>query len=90
MVSKEQVVDVLKTITDPETDMNIVELRLVDDVRIEDDGKTVVVDMGFQRRNPDCKACVTLAWYIQGKIIRKIEEKVGQLPGVETVEVLSN
>ena len=70
--------------------MNIVELLLVKDVRIENDGKRVVVDMGFQRKNPDCKACVTLAWYIQGKIIKKVEQIVGQLPGVEAVEVLSN
>lgn len=90
MVTKEQVVEVLRTIKDPETEINIVELLLVNDVRILPDGVTVVVDMGFQRKNPDCKACVPLAWYIQSKIIKKIETLVGQLPGVKTVEVLSN
>lgn len=90
MVTQEQVVEALRTVKDPETEMNVVELFLVNDVRVEKDGKRVVVDMGFQRKNPDCKACVTLAWYIQGKIIKKIEQVVGQLPGVEAVEVLSN
>ena len=90
MITKEQIVDILRTIKDPETEMNIVDLLLVDDIVIRDNGKTVVIDMGFQKKNPDCKACVPLAWYIQGKIIRKIEKYVGQLPGVETVEVLSN
>ncbi len=90
MVTREQVMQALRQVRDPETNMDIVELLLVNDIRIEDDGKTVVVDMGFQRRNPDCKACVVLAWYIQNKIIQKIEKYVGQLPGVETVDVLSN
>ncbi|GAK61336.1 predicted metal-sulfur cluster biosynthetic enzyme [Candidatus Vecturithrix granuli] len=90
MVTQEQVVEALRTVKDPETEMNIVELFLVNDVQIEEEGKRIVVDMGFQRKNPDCKACVTLAWYIQGKIIKKIEQVVGQLPGVETVDVLSN
>ena len=90
MVTKEQVLEVLRTIKDPETEMNIVELLLVNDIQIQADGATVIVDMGFQRKNPDCKVCVTLAWYIQSKIIKKIETLVGQLPGVKTVEVLSN
>lgn len=90
MVTKEQVIDVLKTIKDPETNLDLLELLLVNDVTISDDGHTVTVDMGFQRRNPSCKACVVLAWYIQSKLIRKIEERVGALPGVEQVEVLSN
>lgn len=90
MVTQEQVVEALRTVKDPETEMNVVELFLVNDVRIEAEGKRVIVDMGFQRKNPDCKACVTLAWYIQGKIIKKIEQVVGKLSGVEAVEVLSN
>ncbi|PID57556.1 hypothetical protein CSB45_06930 [candidate division KSB3 bacterium] len=90
MVTRKEILDLLRTIHDPETDMNIVELCLVNDVQIRDGGATVIVDMGFQRKNPDCKACIPLAWYIQGKIIQKIERAVSRLPGVGTVEVLSN
>ncbi len=90
MVTQEQVVEALRTVKDPETEMNVVELFLVNDVQIEEEGKRVIIDMGFQRKNPDCQACVTLAWYIQGKIIKKIEQVVGRLPGVESVNVLSN
>jgi metal-sulfur cluster biosynthetic enzyme len=90
MITKTDVMDVLKTIKDPETELDIVELLLVNDVTVRADGKQVIVDMGFQRKTPGCKACVTLAWYIQSKIIRKIEDQVSALPGVESVEVLSN
>ena len=90
MITTAQIVDVLRTITDPETEMDIVELLLVNDILIQDEGHKVVIDMGFQRKNPDCKACVPLAWYIQQKLIQKIENRIGQLAGVESVEVLSN
>lgn len=90
MTSRERVIEALQSVRDPETDLSIIELLLVNDVTVTENGKTVIVDMGFQRRNPDCKACKPLAWYIQGKIIKKIESVVGQLPGVEIVDVLSN
>jgi metal-sulfur cluster biosynthetic enzyme len=47
MVTQEQVVEALRTVKDPETEMNVVELFLVNDVRIEEDGKRVVVDWDF-------------------------------------------
>jgi ring-1,2-phenylacetyl-CoA epoxidase subunit PaaD len=84
MVSKEAVFDVLRTIDDPEMPINIVDLGIVEDVRIEpgtradgNSGTSLVIDL-----LPTFIACPAL--YV---IEEEVRRRVGALPGVAQVAV---
>lgn len=74
-LTKDQIIEVLKGIEDPELFLDIWFLGLIYSVDIES-GK-VKIDMTFT--SPMCPAGPML--------ITEIKEKVGALPGVESVEV---
>ena len=74
MVKKEDVIDVLKTIEDPELFMDIYTLELIYDVQV---GPKVKVVMTLT--SPQCPAGES--------IIREVREKVKKIKGVEDVEV---
>ena len=72
MVKKEQVLDVLKEIFDPELPVNIVDLGLIYDIKIS--AKDVVtIDMTLTAVG--CPMHVFIS--------REIEEKVNSIPGVK-------
>jgi ATP-binding protein involved in chromosome partitioning len=70
------VTGVLRGVIDPELGMSVVELGMVKDVRIGDDG---VVTVGI--------ALTTAACPLRGQIGADVRNKVAGLPGVESVEV---
>jgi len=77
-VTKEDVFKAVSTVIDPEIGFNLVELGLVYDAIIEDDGKKVKVVMTLSTR-----ACP-----LHQMIVQWVEEAVlRELPEVEFVEV---
>lgn len=74
-VAKEKVMEALREVYDPEIPINIVDLGLVDEVRVE--GPKVVV-----RLIPTAPGCPML-----GFIAQKAKEAVASIPGVEGAEV---
>ncbi len=74
-VDKEQVWEVLKTCYDPEIPINIVDLGLIYDLKV-DEGK-VYVKMTMTA--PGCPAADIL--------VEDVKQKVGTLDGVEAVDV---
>ena len=75
MVSREQVIEVLQSVEDPEIFMDIWFLGLVYDVRIA--ASRVSIDMTLT--TPMCPAGPAM--------IDEVKEKVGALEGVESVDV---
>lgn len=75
MTTKEQIIEVLKTIEDPELFLDIWFLGLI--YGIEIDGGKVSVEMTFT--SPMCPAGPLLT--------NQVKEKVGALEGVESVDV---
>ncbi len=75
VVSKEEVVSVLKTIYDPEIPIDIYNLGLIYGIDIE--GRKVKIRMTFTV--PTCP--------MVNFIVEEVKEKVGQISGVEEVEV---
>lgn len=90
MLTEKDVLETLKGVRDPETEMNIVELALVKDIILEEEGRAIKVSLAFSRATPNCPACGVLAWYVQARIARDVERTVKGLPGVERVTVLYN
>ena len=75
MATKDQVIEALKTVEDPELFLDIWFLGLVYDVQIED--ARVDVEMTFT--SPMCPA--------GPQLIADVKEKVGAIDGVDAVEV---
>src|SRR5690606_38530370 len=73
---KESVIEVLKTVFDPEIPVNIYELGLIYDVRVLEEGR-VEVDMSLT--SPACPAAQSLPL--------EVETEVNKLPGVSEVLV---
>ncbi|RLD13232.1 MAG: hypothetical protein DRI28_06300 [Caldiserica bacterium] len=82
---EKEVVDILKEIKDPETDMDIVSLGLVYGFTIE--GDSIDVWMDFQGNTPQCFFCKTLAWSIIEKISTEVINKLkSKFKSVRVVE----
>ena len=75
MVTREQVIDALRPVQDPELQMSVVELDMVRDVRI--DGGAVAVTI----------ALTVVGCPLRAEIERRVTEAVGPLAGVESVSV---
>ena len=75
MVTKDQVIEVIKTVEDPEIRLDIWFLGLIYSIEIED--KNVKIDMTFT--SPMCPA--------GPQLIDEVKTKVGKLEGVENVDL---
>lgn len=75
MIAKEDVIEVLRTIEDPELFLDIWFLGLVYDIDIEDDN--VRIEMTFT--SPMCP--------MGRQIVEEIKDKVGRLEGIKKVDV---
>lgn len=71
-----QVVDVLKTIYDPEIPVDVFELGLIYEVRIDED-KNVEIDMTLT--SPNCPVAETMP--------KEVEDKVAAINGVASSKV---
>ena len=65
-----RVVEELKKVKDPETELNIVEEGLVYGVTVED--KKAMVWLFLVKSTPDCHFCQALAMNVQKRIVRDI------------------
>ena len=74
-ISKEQVIDALKGVFDPEIPVDIYEMGLVYDIKTN--GSNVLILMTLT--SPSCPAAQSIPLDVQ--------DKVGRVPGVEKVDV---
>lgn len=77
MVSKQDVLDKLSTINDPEIAMNIIDLGLVYDMEVDEGNNIVRIKMTLT--TPACPLIDSL--------LSEIETKVKELPGIARVMV---
>lgn len=75
-VLKEQIIDAMRTVYDPEIPVNIYELGLIYDLRVSKDGK-VEVDMTLT--SPACP--------VAGTLPIEVENKIAAVPGVSDVKL---
>lgn len=74
--NQDQVVEVLKTIFDPEIPVDIYELGLIYEVKISDDGR---VDIDMTLTSPNCPVAESLP--------KEVETKVAEMDGVSSAKV---
>ncbi len=75
-VSRDEIIEVLKTVYDPEIPVNIVDLGLVYGIEIDDKGKVYIL---MTLTAPGCPIGDTIAFEIKDKLL--------QIEGVTDVEV---
>ena len=74
--NQDQVIEVLKTIFDPEIPVDIYELGLIYEVKISDDGR---VDIEMTLTSPNCPVAESLP--------KEVEDKVAEMDGVTSAKV---
>lgn len=74
--NQDQVIEVLKTIFDPEIPVDIYELGLIYEVKISDDGR---VDIEMTLTSPNCPVAESLP--------TEVEDKVAEMDGVTSAKV---
>ncbi|SMD30601.1 metal-sulfur cluster assembly factor [Picrophilus oshimae] len=75
MVTKEEILEVLKGVSDPEIGMDVVNLGLVYDIKI--DGNRVYIKMTMT-----APTCPVTPW-----ILTQAQKEVENLPGVEAADI---
>jgi FeS assembly SUF system protein len=76
MELENKIVEVLKTIFDPEIPVDVFELGLIYEVKIENEGD-VIIDMTLT--SPNCPVAETMP--------KEVEDKVGMIEGVKSSKV---
>jgi len=74
--NQDQVIEVLKTIFDPEIPVDIYELGLIYEVKISSEG---IVDIDMTLTSPNCPVAESLP--------KEVEDKVAEMDGVESAKV---
>ena len=74
---QEKVVELLRTVYDPEIPVNIYDLGLIYRIELVDEGKTLQVDMTLTA--PNCPAA--------DSIVEDVHSKLAAIPGLDKVEV---
>ena len=74
--NQDQVIEVLKTIFDPEIPVDIYELGLIYEVKINDGGR---VDIDMTLTSPNCPVAESLP--------KEVEDKVAEMDGVTSAKV---
>lgn len=74
---QERVVEILRTVFDPEIPVNIYDLGLIYRIELSDDGKSLQVDMTLTA--PSCPAA--------DFIVEDVHSKLAAIPGLDKVEV---
>ncbi|MEC7653780.1 MAG: SUF system Fe-S cluster assembly protein [Bacteroidota bacterium] len=74
--NQDQVIEVLKTIFDPEIPVDIYELGLIYEVKISAEGD---VDIDMTLTSPNCPVAESLP--------KEVEDKVAEMEGVESAKV---
>ena len=74
--TQNEVIEVLKTIFDPEIPVDIYELGLIYEVKISDEG---MVDIDMTLTSPNCPVAESLP--------KEVEDKVAEMDGVSSAKV---
>lgn len=77
MITKEQVLEALKPIVDPEIGISIVDLGLIYNVSFQEDHKKILIEMTLT--SPMCPA--------GPELMSAVHTKAANIPGVEDAEV---
>ena len=83
---KEEIVSILKSIKDPETEISLFDLGLVKHIDFQESTEKMVINIDFRRRNPSCAGCIPIAWLVQKRITDELSSKLMEFSGVKSVE----
>ncbi|RMG59769.1 MAG: DUF59 domain-containing protein [Deltaproteobacteria bacterium] len=85
---REEIIDILKRVKDPETEMSVFDLGLVRSVDFNEVTGKLIINIDFRRRNPSCAGCVPIAWLVQKKITENLAEEFMKFGGIKSVEFI--
>ncbi len=88
--SKEEIVEILKSVKDPETEQSVFDLGIVKNIDYQETTGKLIVNVDFRRRNPSCIGCIPIAWMLQKKITEELSRRFLEFPGVRSVEYIDN
>ncbi len=74
-ITREQIVDAIKTVYDPEIPVDIYELGLIYDIKIKDNKVLILMTL----TTPNCPSAQSLPMEVKDRVVR--------VPGVEDAEV---
>ncbi len=86
--SEDEIVEILKEVIEPETELSVYELGLVKYIDYQEENKTLVIKCDFARRNPSCVGCVPIAWMLQKKVTDELSKRFMRFEGINSVEII--
>lgn len=63
---------ILTEVKDPETNLSLLEINLVRRVRVNDEARTILLDVPFDAHTPGCLACAGIAMTVVAGIRREL------------------
>jgi metal-sulfur cluster biosynthetic enzyme len=73
---QDAVIACLRNVIDPETNVDVIRMQLIEDLRVEADGK---VSYTFRPSSPLCPIAVSL--------VKQIKQAIAEVPGVSEQEI---
>lgn len=86
MITKDEIIDILKKIQDPETELSLYELKIVRFVDYKIAREQIIIALDFNNRMPSCIGCKPIAWMIQKKIVKELETEFLKFKEVKDID----
>ena len=86
MPDKKQIINILKKIKEPESELSLYELKIVNFIDYEKDDKKLIISLDFNKRMPSCVGCKPIAWMLQKKIVEALKNEFSKFNEVSDVD----
>jgi metal-sulfur cluster biosynthetic enzyme len=83
---KNDIIQILKKIKDPETEMSIFDLGLIKNIDYKEKDKTLIINIALRSHMPSCKTCQFISLKIIDTITSNLEKEFLKYPAIEKIE----
>ena len=86
MIAKENIIEILKKIKDPESEQSLYDLQIVKHIDYKEEEKKLIITLDFNSRMPNCIGCKPIAWMLQKKIVEHLENEFFEFEEVKQID----
>ncbi len=86
MIDRDEIIEILRSVKDPETGLSVHDLGIVRFIDLEEEGGRLIITLDLNRRMPSCLGCKPIAWVVQNRIVKDLESAFRRFKGLKEID----